>query len=110
MDNKSTWIKNHMDNFDISMGTYNTAQIAELISIYILDTQGRIIDLKQVGLYWNDGFIFIPDSNGTKTLKIQKLWKKIMRGFKLQGFKIEIPSNFKIVNFLDIIFNLSNYI
>ena len=34
--------------------------------------------------------------------------KKIIRGFKLLGFKIEIASNLKIVNSLDITFNLTN--
>ena len=33
---------------------------------------------------------------------------KIIRTFKLQGLKNEISSNLKIVNFLDITFNLSN--
>ena len=79
-DNKSIRIKNCTDNFDISMGAYNSTQIADLIGIYILDTLGRIIDPKQVGLCRDDGLIFIPDSNGPKILKIHK---KIIRAFKL---------------------------
>ena len=33
------------------MGAYNSAQVADLVGIYILDTLGRIVNLEQVGLY-----------------------------------------------------------
>ena len=46
------------------MGSYYSAQIADLIGIYIIDTLGRIIDSKQKGLYRDDGIIFILDSCG----------------------------------------------
>ena len=50
-------------------------------------------------------FIYIPNSNGPNSSIIQK---KIIRAFKFLGFKIEILSNNKIVNFLDVILDLSN--
>ena len=104
-DNNSTWIKNCTDNFNLPMCAYDFTEIIDLVGIYILDTLGRMIDLKLVSLYWDDCLIFIPDSNGPKILKIHK---KIISAFKLLGFKIEISSNLKIVNFSNIIFNLSN--
>ena len=100
-----TWIKNYIDNFDVSMGAYDSAQVADLVGIYILDTLSRIVDIKQIGLYRDDGLIYIPDSNGPKTSRIQK---KIIRAFKLLGLKIEITSNLKIVNFLDVTLDISN--
>ena len=45
-DNMSTWIKNETDNFDVLMGAYNSAQIADLIDIYVSDTLHRIIVFK----------------------------------------------------------------
>ena len=51
--------------------------------------------------------MYIPKSNGPNTSSIQK---KIIRAFKLIGFKIEISSNNKIVNFLDVTLDLSNNI
>ena len=103
-DNRKTWMKSHVDNFNVPMGTYDSAQVADLIRIYILDTLGRIVNLKQVGLYWDDGIIFFLDSNGRKTSKIQN----IIRAFKLLGLRIEIASNLKIVHFLDVTLNLNN--
>ena len=49
--------------------------------------------------------MYIPNSNGPNSSSIQK---KIIRAFKLLGFKIEISSNNKIVNFLDVTLDLSN--
>ena len=66
---------------------------------------GRIVNLEQVGLYRDDGIIYIPESNGPKTSSMQK---KIIRAFKLLGLRIQIASNLKIVDFLDITLNLNN--
>ena len=88
------------------MGDYDSSpQIADLIEICILDTLDRIVNLKQVGLYRDDGIILIPDSNGPNTCNIQK---KIIRAFKLLGLRIQIASNLKIVDFLDVTLNLNN--
>ena len=58
-----------------------------------------------IGLNKDDGFIYILNSNGPK---ISYLQKKISREFKNLGFKIEISSNVKIANFLDVKFDLNN--
>ena len=65
----------------------------------------RIINPQQVGLYRDDGLLYIPNSNGPLSSSIQKM---IIRAFKFLGFKIEISSNIKIVNFLDVTLDLSS--
>ena len=87
------------------MGAYDSAQVADLVEIYILDTLGRIVNSEQVELYQDDGIIYIPDSNGPKISSIQK---KIIRAFQLLGLRIQIASNLKIVDFLDVTLNLNN--
>ena len=87
------------------LGVRTSAQIADLVEIYIQDTLGRIVNLEQVGLYRDDGIIYIPESNGPKTSSIHK---KIIRAFKLLGLRIQIASNLKIVDFLDVTLNLNN--
>ena len=104
-DSRRSWVKSHVDNFDVPMGAYDSAQVADLAGIYILDTLGRIVNLEQEGLYRYDGIIYIPDSNGPKTSSIQK---KIIRTFKLLGLRIQITSNLKIVDFLDVTLKLNN--
>ena len=50
--NDSTWIKTGLDNFDVPLGGYDSAQIADLVGLYILYTISRIVDLIQIGQYF----------------------------------------------------------
>ena len=103
--NDSTWVKNGLENFDVPMGGYDSSQIADLVGLYILNMLTRIISHQQACLYRDDGLIYIPNSNGPLSSSIQK---RIIRAFKFLGFRIEISSNIKIVNFLDVTLDLSN--
>ena len=103
--NGTIWIKSGPMNFDVPMGAYDSPQIADLVGLYILHLLNRIINSGQVGLYRDDGILYILNSNGPNSSSIQK---KIIRAFKLLGFRIEISSNNKIVNFLDVTLDLSN--
>ena len=84
------------DNFDVTVGLFDSVQIAGLAEIYILDTLGRFLNLNSIGIYRDHGLISIPSSNRLLTSKIQK---KVIRAFKYMGLKIEISSNIKIVIF-----------
>ena len=77
----------------------------DLVGLYVLNILTRIFSPEQLGLYHNDGLIYIPNSNGPISSSIQK---KIIRAFKFLGFKIEVSSNHKIVNFLGVTLDLSN--
>ena len=46
--NDSTWINTGLDNFDVPMGGYDSAHIADL---YIINTLSTIVDPIQIGLY-----------------------------------------------------------
>ena len=73
--------------------------------MYILDTLGQFLDLSNIGLY-DDRLISVLYNKGPLTSKIQK---KVIRAFKYMGLSIEISSNLKIVYFLDVTLNLSDY-
>ena len=78
------------DNFDVTMESFDSAQIPDLVGIYILDTLGRFLNLSNMRIYRNDWLISIPNSNGPLKSKIQK---KVIRAFKHMELKIEISSN-----------------
>ena len=90
------------DNLDVMMGSFDSTWVVDL---YILDMLGRFINLNTISIYRDDGLISIPNSNGPLTSKLRK---KVIRAFKYLGLKIESSSNFKIVNFLDVILNLND--
>ena len=87
------------------MGGYDSSQIADLVGLYILHIPNRFISSEQIGLYHDDGLIYIPNSTGPNSSSKRK---KIIRAFKFLGFKIKVSSNNKIVNFLDVALDFSN--
>ena len=60
INNDVTLVKTWTDNFDVTIGSFDSAQVADLVGIYILDTLGRITNLNSIVIYQDDGLIFIP--------------------------------------------------
>ena len=89
--------------FDVTMGSYDGAETCELIGLYMLSLIKPILNDK-VGLYRDDGLIAC---NATPK-QIDGIKKKVTKAFKDNDLKITIEANKKIVNFLDVTFNLSD--
>ena len=87
------------------MGSYDGAEVCELIGIYIQYLLTNILSKDDMGLYRDDGLFILRNINKQQTDKIQK---KIISNFKNINFKIEIVTNLTEVDFLDVIFNLEN--
>ena len=81
------------------------AEVCELVGTLVLSTLTNSILKENCGLYRDDGLILMRNENGQKTDKIRK---KVIKIFKKIGFKIEIKITHKVLDFLDITFNLSN--
>ena len=100
------WTKSGVANgFDVPMGAFDSAQISDIIGIFILHKLSSLTNKGNIGLYRDDGLMTVENSNGPLTESIRKNIKDI---FKDLGFKVEITSNIKEVNFLDVNFNLIN--
>lgn len=100
------WKKKDSDTcFDVTMGSFDGAEICELIGCFILFQLITINQKDNQGLYRDDALILVRNLNGQK---IDKLRKDIIKVFQNIGFKIEIHTNLKVVDFLDITFNLTN--
>ena len=87
------------------MGSYDGVEICELVGIYILSLLAKIIEKNNCGLYRDDGLILLRNANGQT---IDHIRKQVIKVFKDLGFKIEIKTNLKVVDFLDVSFNLKN--
>ena len=100
------WKKNESEDcFDVTIGSNDRAEICELTGIYILSQLSNLLPQEDIGLYQDDGLILLQNTNGQLTDKIRK---NVIKLFKEIGLKIEIETNLKIVNFLDVTFNLTN--
>ena len=98
-------MKKGNDLFDVSMGAYDGAEVCELIGIFLLNLLGRQYDTKNIGLYRDDGLSIFKNCSGPQMEKIKKRLQKV---FKDNGLNVIIECNMKIVNYLDVTFNLND--
>ena len=109
--NDEAWKNKDTDSsFDVILGSFDGAEVCELIGIYIqslLTDSVELIKKENIGLYQDDGLILFRNINGQKT---DRLRKRIIKKFQSIGFKIEIVTNLQEVDFLDVTLNLINNI
>ena len=103
----TAWVKKGNNNmFDVTMGSFDGAEICELVGLYILNIlSSKYHDNGSIGLYRDDGLAAFNNISGPQAEKIKKV---ITKCFKDQGLKITIKCNLKMANFLDVTFNLTN--
>ena len=87
------------------MEGYDGAQTGVLVGTRILSLLAKVIDHKHSGLYREDGLILLRNTSGPQ---IDHVRKDVIKIFQDVGFKIDIKTNLKVVDFLDATFNLSN--
>ena len=85
------------------MGSYDGAEVCELVLLYFLGKLAPPIGTKIVGLYRNDGLAVIHQANGPKMDKIRK---DIIALFKSERVSITINTNLIETDFLHASFNL----
>jgi len=97
--------KKHDSNFDVTMGSYDGTETCQLIGIYLLNLLTTEMNLEcNLGLYRDDGLIVCE---GTPR-HIEQNKKQICNFFRKFNLSITIEANKKVVNFLDVTFNLTN--
>ena len=98
---ESIWVKKGNSKFDVTMGSLDSAEICDIVGLYIL-SQLQNLDL-QIGLYRDDGL-----AAGFQTPRqLENIKKKICKIFKDNQLSITIDANLKVVNFLDVTFDLN---
>ena len=89
----------------MTIGSFDGAAVCELVRIYILCFLAKLINKKDCGLYRDDGLLILQNVNGEQ---IDRMCKNIIKIFKDIGFAIDVETNLKIIDFLDITLNLNN--
>ena len=103
--NGDAWTKKNSDSsFDVTMGSFNGAEICELVGLFFLSTLKDRFG-NQIGLYRDDGLAAITTNSGRLADKARKDLIQIFNNF---GLKITAVANLKRVNFLDINFDLTD--
>ena len=105
-DKKTPWTKkDDKGTFDVTMGSYDGAEVCELVGTYILNVLAERYGKNNVGLYSDDGLAVFENINGNQAEKIRK---EIMKIFPNLRLKITIEANQRIANFVDITLHLTN--
>ena len=89
----------------MTMGSFDGAEVCELVGIYILCFLAKLINKKDCDLYRDDGRLILRYVNGEQ---IDWIHKNIIKIFKNIRFAIDFKANLKIVDFLDNTFNLNH--
>ena len=101
----SAWVKKGNNSlFDVTMGSYDGAEICEPVGLYLLNQLSTVIDKSSVGLYRDDGLAAINNANGPK---LDRIRKDIIALFQEEGLPMTIETNLIKADFLDITFNLA---
>ena len=89
------WIKKQSNHFDVTMGSYDGAEVCELIGIFMLSLIGSKCNPNNIRLYRDDGLAIFKNTSGPQSEEIKKTFFQKM--FKNKGLDIITKSNLKIV-------------
>ena len=89
----------------MSVGAYDGAEVREFMDTYMLNLLSKKYNKKDFGLYRDDGLAILKNKSEPQSEQVKK---NIQRIFKEHGLDIIIQCNMKIVNYLDVTFNLNN--
>ena len=103
--NEKPWMKREGNLSDVTMGAYDGAEVSELIGIFMLNKISEKYNKNDTGLYRDDGLAVFKNISGPESERIKKNFQSL---FKKYGLEIIIECNKKVVDFLDVTFNLKD--
>ena len=101
----NTWIKKNNSLFDVTMGSYDGAEVCDLIGLYLLYEMRTKFGEVELGLYRDDGLGYYKNIPGPQS---ERLKKRIVRFFRDNGLNLTIEFNMNKVNFLDVTFDMDS--
>ena len=100
----TVWVKKGEINFDVGMGAWDGAETCEVVGLFILDQLRSKIKDFDSGLYRDDSLGVVE----TTPRNVEKIRQKIHDIMSELGLKITSRANLKVVEFLDVVFDLQN--
>ena len=90
------------DLFDVTIGSYDEADVCELGMTFLLNKIGQTSDKNSIGLYRDDKLSVFKNERGSQLERIKKSLQKTFRDF---GLETLAEPNLRIVNYLDVTLN-----
>ena len=101
----SVWVKKDNSDFDVTMGSYDGAEVCELVGLYLLNLLTNEFGKNNIGLYRDDDLSCFQNISGPDSEKTKKKMRKI---FKENGLNITVECNLALTDFLDVTFDLKS--
>ena len=103
--NGNAWIKRDNELFDVTMGSYDGAEVCELVGLFLLHQMREKFPLLNFGLYRDDGMGSYANLPGPTA---ERMKKDITKLFHDNDLKITIDMNLSEVDFLDVSLSMKN--
>ena len=103
--NCQTWVKHQGQNFDVTQGSYDGAEVCELVGVYILTKLECVFEKNNFGLYRDDG---LACCHNKSQRQLDGIRKQLVEIFKKMGLKITVELGLKCADFLDVTLDLEN--
>ena len=94
----------HGDNFDVTMGAFDGAEVCEICGLYVLHrlVEEGLFPIELVGLYRDDGLAVVYATPS----EIDDLTKRVAALLKSMGLSLTFKVNITTTDFLDVRLNL----
>ena len=103
--NDDPWVKKDTSvEFDVTMGSYDGAEVGEIVGVFMLDMLSKLFEKNSIGLHRDDGLSIFRNYNGHQSNKVRKDLTKLSKKYQLN---LDIKCNLKTVDYLDISFDLN---
>ena len=97
------WMKKSGAEFDVTMGSFDGAEVCELVGLYLLHHLAKIFGKEAVGLYRDDGLAILRNASGPDAERVRK---KVTQFFQHHQLKVTADTNLIQTDFLDVTLNL----
>ena len=102
--NGQAWVKKNDDDlFDVTQGSYDGAEICELVGLFMLSRMENHFGKNNIGLYRDDGLSVLKNKSGRERENTKKFLHEI---FKKYGLSITVETNLNATDFLDVTLDL----
>ena len=103
--NDDIWIKKGEKLFDVTMGSYDGAEVTDLVGLFLLSDIETLFEKENVGLYRDDGLANLPSMTGRQADRVRK---EVIQRFKNHGLDITVETNLHVTEFLDVTLDLNS--
>ena len=105
-DKSEIWTKKGDEElFDVTMGSWDGAEVCELVGLYILNEAEPKFGKDNIGLYRDDGLSSLHNHSGPQADRARK---DLIQIFKQHGLSITVETNLTATDFLDVTFDLQS--